>query len=405
LNPNCDYWVGYQEWYMNASSGSCTQGGLSENFTFYIHSNMSCMLSEPYSLATPRGENDIVLRGNVTDNDPICGYVEDAHVEFLSEGASTYLCPSTKNESNGYYNCTILAANQNSLQYKWYNVTINASRPYYDNNCSYTYNESFFLASYPSLATPSVSPITEGWGSNYTYSIRVTDTDENYVDTYLWLSTLSDGPWNYEGTDNCTDCQNELLTFRKSDFTCNEINSSWYYYFNSSDQFGFIGNSTVESFTIQQDDVFVEYLGYDPIAPDTLDREGPNNLTTYTRVRDTDITNLKWGNGSNAYVGAGVNGSLWVTISGGSNWDTGREVITNASGYFEGKFDPNCTYGVGTHYWKTGTINDTCYKNSNQSVNYPVDLKGQLKANLTNPSYNETVPVGQVTKMYLLTVF
>jgi hypothetical protein len=84
-----------------------------------------------------------------------------------------------------------------------------------------------------------------------------------------------------------------------------------------------------------------------------------------------------------SYVGAGVQGVLYVTKDG-SNFVLDISNSTNSSGYLNFYFDPAADYSVGRQKWKGGTYQDACYFDSNSSE-FNLTIYGDLLNSLVSP--------------------
>jgi uncharacterized membrane protein len=149
---------------------------------------------------------------------------------------------------------------------------------------------------------------------------------------------------------------------------------------------------SIANFTLEKDDTSPV-----PVTPYgvTINRDFDDNDTLEIYIRDTD-------NGSSV-VGSGVEGAFWtMTNASEPPAQSGSYILayinyTDSSGYLRYNFNPNCSYGVGDLYWRSGAYyNDTCYKGASSAVDPPYTtsarlmiIKGHLKTNLTEPNQTE----------------
>ena len=293
----------------------CYAAGNSTDFYFNVTSDLYANISFPTNARVFDRGDDILLRGNITDE---CkNLIPDVDtIEFKAADGSVYECPSVNNENNGYYNCTIPGTTTNMMAFTYYNVTINATKLYY-NFTSNLENNAFVITTYPTLSSPSVSPGAGGWGREYTFNVTVEDLENDVVNVSLWVNTT--GEWVMI---NSTTGQYESptpLSF-KHRFTCPDIGVNQYR-FNVTDTWNSSDETTPLTFTLEEDDTFVVIIeGTD--AP--IDREGYGNIKLVLRIRDVDYMNQ--------YVGAGRNGSIFITTDG-SSYDAGNLNTTNSTGH------------------------------------------------------------------------
>ena len=97
-------------------------------------------------------------------------------------------------ENDGVYNCTFTAADISGGDWStgWYNVTINATKEYYNDSQTYVLNKSFRLVTRPELSNENAESGNllnkDGWGQDWTFSVDVADADGDNVTVYLWIN-------------------------------------------------------------------------------------------------------------------------------------------------------------------------------------------------------------------------
>ncbi|UCC91822.1 MAG: hypothetical protein JSV39_00945, partial [Candidatus Aenigmatarchaeota archaeon] len=157
-------------------------------------------------------------------------------------------------------------------------------------------------------------------------------------------------------------------------------------------------NTSKSTFTLEKDDTEAfENLGVGV----SVDRDFNDTEILEVYITDTDR--------GGAYVEGGVYGAFWTTTNESdppaqsSSYILANINYTDSSGYLRYTFNPNCSYGVGNLYWRSGAYyNDTCYKGASSAVSdyntiaTSMIIKGQLKMNLTDPNQTEAsnIPVG-----------
>ncbi|MFC2143954.1 hypothetical protein ACFLQO_01160, partial [Candidatus Aenigmatarchaeota archaeon] len=221
------------------------------------------------------------------------------------------------------------------------------------------------------------SGASAGWGEYWYFNITVMDLEGDNVNVSLYVD-YGDGYRNMQN-QTCTNCNAwDIINFTV-DFNCTHINSTVYYRFkmidnNSVDN---LNQTTPHTFTIETDDInFTLLLGDSSIA----NRSDNQTDTLIILVNDTD---------RNQTVEAQVNGTIWITDSGGLNWDDGYNVSTNSSGHWTYIFNASCNYSVGQQTWRFQSI-DQCYDEVDSfydlSKTYYLTVMGDLNVTLTLPS-------------------
>jgi len=106
-----------------------------------------------------------------------------------------------------------------------------------------------------------------------------------------------------------------------------------------------------------------------------------SDSTTFTVA----ITDTNW----NQNVSDGVNCSFWITKNRYS-LTLANSTTTNSSGFCKFIFDPDSSYLVGLNKWNAGVNKDAYYGSSNSTVNFIVNIYGELSINLTILGQNFT---------------
>src|SRR3990172_13105634 len=208
------------------------------------------------------------------------------------------------------------------------------------NDCQFEVTQEAVASVTPFLANETVngqqSDATEGWGTNWTFSVNVSNPVDGAGDINLTLLVDSGGGFVVKDTVNCTGpCSTSTkFTFFVDDFMCTDISNAQYRFTATN----LNGTSTItQPFTIEKDDINIEHvLGNNTIA----NRSGSQLDLLILRVFDTDKAP------SGEYIGSETNG---VTF------DSGTINQTNSSGHVNYYFNPSCTptkYLVGNQDWK-----------------------------------------------------
>ncbi|MCK5372962.1 MAG: hypothetical protein KAJ20_01360, partial [Candidatus Aenigmarchaeota archaeon] len=398
LNPDCTYGIGPQIWKASSVySGSSWYKKINSSDLYFNITTipLSADLSEPDGITKIRGIEDVLLRGNVTDD---CGPVIGATSGFVVDrSAITYFtCPPDEtvyDEANGYYNCTIPAASTTGWATGYYNINMTASKSYYNSSDINRNIDAFYLSTIPMVESSLIttaSPMGSadfGWGESWTFEVDVLDVDGNDVDVYLWVNMTGD--WELLNSTVCTSCGGapHTISFEGHTFSCSDIGSHDFK-FNVSDEYNYT-NETSGSFNIIKDDT-ITYYGSSGDGSE-IGRDGGDFEIFIVRIRDADV---------NVFVGSSIpnaTGKIFVTTDG-SSYDSGTQNQTDSSGYLYYSFNPNCTYLAGAQKWKGGSNGDACYKDSNSST-FDTDIIGQLKSFIVDPVEGSNIFVGNIVNL------
>ncbi|RLF33979.1 MAG: hypothetical protein DRN08_05045, partial [Thermoplasmata archaeon] len=383
-SDKCLYTVGPHNW----------TAGLQSNYPQYNMTNITDYLTltivteplearivSPYNQTRRKGIDSLVVKANVSDD---CGLVSGATpVITIQRTGSTYAtccqsgCDATiYDEGNGTYNCTFSASTINTLPtYGLYNLTINATKQYYNHSLTWTKEDAFRLVSEPSITNLAATPAVDGgWGETWTFSATVYDPDQDNVTVSLWFNYTGD--WVLadntvlEGSES-----SQPVNFPGHTFFCNDSVDlgTKFFKINASDVYGYKNNTEISTYDLQPDDTSVDSRLQ--LQGQDINREGTATFQLWTKIADSDRGYIPVYNGTNA--------TIWITYDG-TNYDSGTSNQTDSDGNITYEFDPNCSYQTGIQYWKARVVNDVCYKNSPE-IEDTFTIIGQLKNNLTLP--------------------
>jgi hypothetical protein len=375
FNPDCRYDAGKQNWIAYVQADACYKDASSEAYNVTIVGDLVPFVVYPNGITYYR-ENQLYIN--------ISAFVQDecklrnisgaeVTIEPISVGfGDVYNCDNVQDYGNGTYSCTF---NATEAKEGWYNVRVNASNVIYYNDASFTNASVFRIIQVwqpPVLEDATVFPEDDwGWGENYTFKVNVSDANADDVNVSLWLS--KDGVnWNYISSQMCYNCGSKReLTFYYSGFTCSDI-GTYYFKFNATDPRN-TTDMTPISFNLDKDDVDFVY--------------DSNSLGNNSWVNRSESVTLKikvYDRDNEQFVDRYVSGKIWVTYDGvnyGSAWEASGD-----NGYLSAVFIPDCSYSVGTQYWKAGIVNDACYKNTNSTLTLTVNIKGWLNNTISQPN-------------------
>jgi len=405
----CTYGIRQPQWWKAGFESSCYSNANSSVFFINVTTHaLNVTLYFPKNNWTARlGVDPINITGNVSDD---CGYVTgftgSDEVDIIAvRGANSYECTNTQEYLPGRFNCTITPAQQTGwdMGLGRYNTTINATKQFYTNSLIYIDCTSLALVSNPKIVINTVDASDPnlvdkfGWGETWFFTVNVSDNDQGASDFLnfeklnisLWYNLT--GNWELVETKFCsgaTCAQSYMFNYSSHDFNYTHIGTRQYK-FNVTDIFGYVNESSAD-ITIKADDVLIGVN----TTPTDIGREGTNTTLISFSVYDDD----------NKTAGiTGINGSIWITTDG-SVYTNPVVLSTNASGYFNYNFDPNCSQSVGGQYWIGGVENDYRYKANNltgggQYFEVFGRLRNYLDLPLASSTYNVTqqVPVAFTT--------
>ncbi|MFZ8804308.1 MAG: hypothetical protein ACO2PO_15165, partial [Candidatus Calescibacterium sp.] len=390
---DCSYSVGPQYWIAGTFNTTPQYAWEIKNssivrfdiFTEPLKVNITAPINNYPWNAPVRGKDDIKIYAEVKDD---CGYVSGATLTFYvyDPNYGNYTCSDVVDYGNGTYSCTIPAYVTKTWATGWHNISVEVSKMYYNSSTDFQEN-AFYLATEPIITPEGFPPITGysisgdgSWGEVWKFEAWIYDPDNDDVNVSLYVN-LSSG-WVLRNSTIIKAETPQLITFYDT-FSCDDIGVRAYK-FVATDVWGYSDqkNSTID---IKKDDVSIEYVTG---AGEQVRREGNNFVIMKVLVRDID---------RNVLVGAGRNGSLYVTTrSLGSSGDTSSYIRyyvnqTDSDSILTFYFDPNCSIGVGIQNWKAGIENDVCYKDTVPEYGFTVNVTGQLKVGIASPTQGSQI--------------
>ena len=237
------------------------------------------------------------------------------------------------------------------------------------NDCVFKVNEPTVAEGTPVLeaetANGQTSGAEEGWGSNWTFVVNVSNPADGAGDIELNLSIDSGAGFVVKENTTCSEatCSTpQTFTFYVDDFLCTDISSAQYKFTATN----LNGTSTVaHPFTIEKDDTTIEYIqGNNTIT----NRSGNQTQLFIMRINDTD----------KGQVIDNQNVTFEVTYNFVDYSAVNNE--SNSSGYSSYYFNPVCTpnkFAVGDQNWRASIPTNTCYKSVTSSINN-VSIRGDI---------------------------
>ncbi len=222
----------------------------------------------------------------------------------------------------------------------------------------------------PNITDIDLTPYSGIWGTNFTFSLNVSDIDGDITNLTLWVFENQTGNWVNKGLKNVG---NESVEFNlTSDKNWTGTSRFLFEYFdcnqsNLSQKFHSASNTTIINFNVFEHEISVIYNG-------SLG-SGNNSLV----FRNESIFLSVFVNNTNSSdCVEGANCSLWV---GGvfANYTQ-----SNASGFCNFNFTPNQNFSLGHSNWKIGIFNDPYYNEGN-STELNITIRGSIHPEITNP--------------------
>ncbi|RLG68790.1 MAG: hypothetical protein DRO11_08605, partial [Methanobacteriota archaeon] len=374
LDPNCSYKVGTRDWYAEITGNDCyhdTSMGQSDG-TYYVKGQLYVDLYEPLEDSEWNVTNMIDFGWNIYsdcygqgpyDNGNITGVTNDLDLNHLG---NTSTCTAINDPlSDGNYNCT-----WNSTTMAEGNWTVNITADLTDYYQNFTrYSDWFYLNNLEAnLTNPTVSPSSGGWGTNYTYTIAIIDNENDTTTCQLYVNTSN--VWSYRGSSTITPSGNCSVSV--DDYDCTD---------QSDTQFYFVINDTYNTVNTSQT------LGINvgpTIAKNDIGFILSSGNGSYINRSDTSIVGITSNlvvifndTTRNSVPLEDTNGTIWITTDN-STFDSGNDTDTNSTGHLEISFNPSCSYSTGLQFWKVGVDNDACYNSANTTINYTINVLGNI---------------------------
>jgi hypothetical protein len=239
--------------------------------------------------------------------------------------------------------------------------TINVT--YYDDNYANATNSTTFtygFDTYPVLSNQAVTSSSNEWGENYTFTVDITDDNDDLVNISLYV--LKSGVWEWVGDHSTT--APVTLDWNYSGFTCAEIGTVSYKFEYNDSVHALINSTTYSGPTLTANTVELIYSdGNNSI----VNRSGSQTTDFEVLINDTTKEQL-------------VDGyDVAFEVYDGSNWINFNNA-TSGSGTATISFNPDCSYSVGQTDWRA-SYGSTCYVHINSS-NFTTTIQGNLSNSL-----------------------
>jgi len=274
--------------------------------------------------------------------------------------------------SSGIYNDSLPIIGEDGGTYS---VNVTANKPYYSNASNsttfyYTANRA------PVLGNESVSPYPTpaGWGENFTYSIDISDYENDEVNVTLLV--YQGGTWIRNETKNIT--PPGTLNWTIAPFSTSDVGYNRTYMFEYRDgNISWRNTTPFDGPELEKDDIILEYLiGNNSSVSRYV------NITLGIRLKDID---------RNVYI-SGESVNFWVNYS--DSWNNVGSNNSIGDGNTTFNFGPNCSFEVKKHNWKANYTGS--YYQDNQSDLFSFNVTGQLKNYLQLPTNGSSYEQGDI---------
>ncbi|RLI90751.1 MAG: hypothetical protein DRO89_05290, partial [Candidatus Altiarchaeales archaeon] len=367
FEPNCSYSADSQYWVINMED-QCYASVTSNTQTLDIAGWLFNNLTEPLNGSSFNVTEQVNLNMTLTSDCASENLISGANVEFyLRNNVTLELFYCGQGEENNYYNCTW---NSTGKPEGGYDVNITSSKNYYNTNNTIYYNWFWLENKQPSYNNLNVTPEISGWGSNYTFSVNVTDSELDEINCSLFVNTT--GEYIYKGMDTVT--APDVCQVNISDFNCNDIgNASFLFQIDDGTGSNIFNTSVFYGPNMTKDTPELFYFSGNNSY---VNRAGSDYVSLILTVYDTDMQKNV----------SGVNVTFWTTYNQNGLFE--NKTNSNSTGQAVYNFNPNCSYNIGNQTWLGGII-DSCYFEVNTTSNFTVSVVGSLSNNINIPNGEE----------------
>ncbi len=248
------------------------------------------------------------------------------------------------------------------MYFKWKQLSLSSSREYIAGG---SYNLK------PNLTNLDITPSSEIWSANFTFSVDVSDVDSDIINLTLWVFENQTGNWTNKGVASVSNGNMEFNLTSDKNWTGTSRFLFEYFDCNQSDlsqKFHSATNTTITNFNVLKHDISVVYN-------ESLGCSGNDSLV----FRNDSLVLSVFVNDTNSSDDVeGANCSLWV---GGvfANYTQ-----SNATGFCNFNFTPDQSFNLGHSNWKIGIFNDAHYTEGN-STELNITIRGSIHPEITNP--------------------
>lgn len=311
----------------------------------------------------------LTLNGTIKDLNEE-GVNATIYIDFYYPNQTFFQRNTTSSDSNGYFEFILLLYSPPFDVDGEYVIETTASKEHFINmTINRTVNISANFA--PEFSNLQVTPSSEGWGSNYTYSFNISDFEDDDVSFSHWVNTS--GGWiNYRSIILSPSGQT-LIETHYDNFSCSDIGTrSYRYQYNDSSHQP--QNLSVQTGpTLTKDSLSLLYYQGDN---EIINRSGNHSSKLSVLFNDTTSNNLV----------SGQSVEFWST---NGSWNFLGNSTTNSSGVSAFDYDPGCGIVPNQYSWKAN-FTGACYL-EDESLTYDYTVMASFNHTLyaVNNSYRQ----------------
>ncbi|MCK4997074.1 DUF87 domain-containing protein [Candidatus Pacearchaeota archaeon] len=372
FDPDSSYAVGSQNFKGGVFEDTRYNDENSSIQSLTLFGDLLATLKAPTGTETYEIDEVVNLRWNITDDSTsmVNGVVNSVEV-ISSLGVVLNACNfgQITDEGNGWYNCmwtvplVIILGD--------YDVRINSSKQYYYNNSDLFLDEFEVLTTAPVLSEiNSTFEDDGGWGEAWSYSVKVTDPNTQFVDVDMYFSTNNIDWILQEYTTISCPCVDTPVSFDRDPGWNETYIGTSYFQFRADDQYSGL-TSLSTSVTVDKDDVQLEYFS--------------GNNSDINRSMSADLEVRLFDLDREVYV-SGESVDFWGYYDSGWN-DLGSD-IGDVNGNSNVTWVTDCTVDVGWRDWKANITNANY--NDEESLEFNIIVRDYLNVTL---DLNKTMDV------------
>ena len=222
----------------------------------------------------------------------------------------------------------------------------------------------------PTLTEENVTPASDMWLENFSFSVNATDYEGDEMNITLWVFKNRTSEWENMESKTGTDSVFWFNVSSDKNWTGQNKYKFEYFDYNGTGAMHSAANtSNISGPTAEKRNVnFTIIEGNDT----KVNRTESQKLIVM--INDSEI-----GDG----VGAGINCYFWITTNV-TDFDSGHYNQTDDSSYCTYTFTPDGNYTVDQQRWMAGVVNDTYYDSN--STNFTIEVHDKINITLTQPS-------------------
>ncbi|MCK4714540.1 MAG: hypothetical protein KAT35_03120, partial [Candidatus Aenigmarchaeota archaeon] len=292
FDPGCSpfYYVGPQNWKGGIELDQCYEnlGGNSTPYAMTIYGDFNSTIDTPQYGNTSTVGDMLYNRYNISDD---CGDLVNQTTTMISFGSPSddWEAYSPNDEGDGFYNYDW---DTSFHQGGWYDVMINMSKQYYNDNTS-LWEDWFYLENTPpTISDVNVTPSEGSWGGVFEYSVNIWDNQQDNVTCELYVSTddgasyyLKNSTTVWGGQDWCNLTVGDAID--GTEFNCSDIGTDNLFHFRIYDGTNTNYTNNITGPNLTTDSVEIYYNFGNGSVIDRDDSSSNNSATYIVFINDT----------------------------------------------------------------------------------------------------------------------